>query len=398
MTRFVSRVFFLASLMTLIALPVLAQEEPLPEEPPLPPAVHQLVFPVDGPHHMYDSFGDCRSGCSRSHEGVDIMADKMIPVLAAADGVVINVRGIDATTGGPDGQGQYLVIQHDGWQTRYLHLNNDTPGTDDGMGLGIIPEIIEAFVAAGGDGWDSDFSYPVEAGQMIGWVGDSGNAENSGSHLHFELRIGEGWSAVAIDPYPHLMSLEVKIGPAWNGFFSDDDDSVHEADIEKLAVDGTTKGCNPPENTMYCPERLITRGEIAAFIRRTLQLPAAEVDLFADDAGSVFEGDINAVAAAGIGFGCTETDYCPDQPLLRDEMAEMLIRSFAAADPDRYANPDETDFFGDDTDNRFEESINRLMAAGVTKGCNPPDNDQYCPDRPLNRAEMASFFVRALGR
>ncbi len=112
----------------------------------------------------------------------------------------------------------------------------------------------------------------------------------------------------------------------------------------------------------------------------------------------MFEADINAVTAAGIGFGCTETDYCPDQPLLRDEMAELLIRSFAAADPDRYANPDALDFFVDDTDNRFEESINRLMAAGVTKGCNPPDNDQFCPDRPLNRAEMASFFVRALGR
>ncbi len=37
------------------------------------------------------------------------------------------------------------------------------------------------------------------------------------------------------------------------------------------------------------------------------------------------------------------------------------------------------------------------MAAGVTKGCNPPDNDQFCPERPLIRAEMASFFVRALG-
>jgi hypothetical protein len=249
-----------------------------------------------------------------------------------------------------------------------------------------------------GDGWDSDFAYPVEQGQLIGWVGDSGNAEWSGSHLHFELRIGEGWSAEAIDPYPHLVSLEVKIGPAWNGFFSDDDDSIHEADIEKLAADGTTKGCNPPDNTMYCPERLITRGEIAAFIRRTLSLPAAEEDHFADDGGSVFEGDINAVTAAGIGFGCTETDYCPDQPLLRDEMAELLIRSFAEANPERYANPDATDFFVDDTDNRFEESINRLMAAGVTKGCNPPDNDQFCPDRPLNRAEMASFFVRALGR
>jgi hypothetical protein len=398
MTRFVRRVIFLACLLLAITVPALGQEEPPPEEPPGESGTYELVFPVDGPHTMYDSFGDCRAGCTRAHEGVDIMADKMTPVVAVADGIVTNVRGIDPATGGPNGGDQFLVIQHDGWQTRYLHLNNDTPGTDDGLGLGIIPEIIAAFIEAGGDGWDSDFAYPVEAGQLIGWVGDSGNAEWSGSHLHFELRIGEGWSAEPIDPYPALQALEVRIGPAWNGFFSDDDDSVHEVDIDKLAADGTTKGCNPPDNTMYCPERLITRGEIAAFIRRTLSLPAAEEDHFADDAGSVFEGDINAITAAGIGFGCTETDYCPDQPLLRDEMAELLIRSFAEADPERYANPDAIDFFVDDTDNRFEESINRLMAAGVTKGCNPPDNDQFCPDRPLNRAEMASFFVRALGR
>jgi hypothetical protein len=130
---------------------------------------------------------------------------------------------------------------------------------------------------------------------------------------------------------------------------------------------------------------------MAAFLRRNLDLPAAELDYFADDAGDVFEEDINALAQAEIAFGCTDTDYCPDTPLLRDELAELFVRAYG------YDNPDEIDFFVDDTENRFEASINALASHGVTKGCNPPENDQYCPDRSLTRAEMASFFVRALG-
>ena len=168
--------------------------------------------------------------------------------------------------------------------------------------------------------------------------------------------------------------------------------------IDFMAANGITQGCNPPANTNYCPERLITRGEIAAFIARTLDLPVAEEDAFGDDQGNVFEGDINAVIAAGIGFGCTEMEFCPDDPLLRGEMAEMLVRAFAASDPDRYSNPDGIDYFTDDETSEWQDSINLLMAADVTKGCNPPENDNYCPGRPLIRAELASFFVRALGR
>ncbi|MGH8936715.1 MAG: PQQ-dependent sugar dehydrogenase, partial [Acidimicrobiia bacterium] len=44
----------------------------------------------------------------------------------------------------------------------------------------------------------------------------------------------------------------------------------------------------------------------------------------------------------------------------------------------------------------FEEDINRLAAAGITFGCNPPDNDRYCPDDPVLRDQMASFLARAL--
>src|SRR5690606_21050403 len=130
---------------------------------------------------------------------------------------------------------------------------------------------------------------------------------------------------------------------------------------------------------------------------RTLALPAATADHFTDDDHTVFNADINALMEAGIGFGCTETQFCPSQPLLRDEMAQMLVNAFADQYPDLYVNEAATDFFGDDSGNQYEEAINLLMAAGVTKGCNPPANDQYCPRRALTRAEMASFFVRALG-
>jgi len=357
-----------------------------------------LTYPVDGPNVLTDSFGDCRgAGCSRSHEGVDIMAEKGVPVVAAADGVVTSVRGINKDGTVEPGGHQWLVIDHGGWQTRYLHLNNDTPGTDDGLGQGITDDIVAAYVASSGEGYSSSIAHPVSAGQLIGWVGDSGNAESTAPHLHFEIRIGEGWNAVAIDAYPHLVAGQMTMSTARAPAFGDIGDSVHRGDIEILAADGVTKGCNPPQNTLYCPQRQITRGEIAAFIARTLALPAATADHFTDDDHTVFNADINALMEAGIGFGCTETQFCPSQPLLRDEMAQMLVNAFADQYPDLYVNEAATDFFGDDSGNQYEEAINLLMAAGVTKGCNPPDNDQYCPQRALTRAEMASFFVRALG-
>jgi hypothetical protein len=62
-----------------------------------------------------------------------------------------------------------------------------------------------------------------------------------------------------------------------------------------------------------------------------------------------------------------------------------------------YDNPDDTDFFVDDEGNRFEDSINALANHRITLGCNPPANTNYCPDKPLTRAQMATFFVRAMG-
>lgn len=176
------------------------------------------------------------------------------------------------------------------------------------------------------------------------------------------------------------------------GSFIDDDGNIHEPAIEALARAGITAGCNPPTNDRYCPEDVVTRGEMAAFLSRAEELPLATTDWFDDDGGDTFEGDINRLADAGITFGCNppaNTWFCPDRSVTRGQMAAMLVRAHG------YPSSDD-DYFDDDRGHTFEDAINRLAKQGVTLGCNPPTNDRFCPDDPVTRAQMASFLGRAL--
>ena len=105
------------------------------------------------------------------------------------------------------------------------------------------------------------------------------------------------------------------------------------AEIEWLAWSGITKGCNPPFNDRFCPNDFVTRGQMAAFLHRAL-------------------GDVLAVGV----------------PVT----------------------------FEDDDGSIFEADIEWLAATGVTRGCNPPDNDRFCPNDFVTRAQMAAFLERAL--
>lgn len=152
------------------------------------PPVYGMVFPLLGEHTLTDSFGDPRAGGRRSHQGVDVLADRLVPVVAVADGTVRWVH--DGRLGNRCCD---VSVRHDdGWSSRYFHLNNDTPGTDDGRAVGIAPGIRRGA--------------RVAAGQLIGWVGDSGNAEATVPHLHFELRRPDG---SPVDPLPSLRAALV---------------------------------------------------------------------------------------------------------------------------------------------------------------------------------------------
>ena len=79
--------------------------------------------------------------------------------------------------------------------------------------------------------------------------------------------------------------------------FIDDDSSVFEQDIEWLAASGITRGCNPPLNDRFCPKSLVTRAQIAAFLSRALNLTEQLDDPYIDDDDSIFEDDIERIAA-----------------------------------------------------------------------------------------------------
>lgn len=126
-------------------------------------------------------------------------------------------------------------------------------------------------------------------------------------------------------------------------------------------------------------------GGAPAFGADGLQYPGPS-GTFMDDDGSTHEENIEAMVVAGITQGCEENLYCPDEGITRAQMASFLDRALELPGTD-------TDFFSDDDGTTHEDAINRIAAAGITTGC---EENLYCPNRPLNRAQMATLLVRAL--
>ena len=109
--------------------------------------------------------------------------------------------------------------------------------------------------------------------------------------------------------------------------FVDDNGHFFEGDIETLRAYGVTTGCTA---TRYCPDSGITRGEMAAFLVRGFDLASAAGDSFVDDNGHFFEGDIEALVTSGVTSGCNTRSFCPNRAVTRAEMAAFLIRALAS--------------------------------------------------------------------
>lgn len=147
-----------------------------------------ITFPtVASAVKFTDDFSSPRSG--HSHIGNDLIGPKMTPLYAAVDGTVSYLVIPEASWGY-----QITLKDTDGWTYHYIHINNDTPGTDDGKGG---PENAYAPGLKRGSA--------VTKGQLIGWMGDSGNAEGITSHLHFEIHRPDG---EPINPYESLIAAK----------------------------------------------------------------------------------------------------------------------------------------------------------------------------------------------
>ena len=164
--------------------------------------------------------------------------------------------------------------------------------------------------------------------------------------------------------------------------FTDIAGTTFEADIRWLYAEGITKGCSA---TLFCPNQSVSREQMASFLVRMFELPATATDFFSDDETSGFEVEINRLAAAGITRGCTATRYCPRADVRRDEMASFLARAA------RLRAGLGRDYFDDDDGSSHEPNIDRVAAAGIATGCAA---QSYCPSFIVTRGQMAAFLHR----
>ena len=166
----------MARLRWLAVFAVLVSMFVLPRPAHAEPEWRQIHFPVEGAVSFTDDYGDPRSG-GRTHQGNDLFGRKLQKLLSTVDGRVTYIR---SDAGGLSGN-WVKITDSDGWSYNYMHVNNDSPGTDDGANppqWRFAPGL--------------EVGTRVRAGQHVAFLGDSGNAEGTSPHLHFEIRRPDG--------------------------------------------------------------------------------------------------------------------------------------------------------------------------------------------------------------
>ncbi len=158
--------------------------------------------------------------------------------------------------------------------------------------------------------------------------------------------------------------------------------TTHAEAIAWVAEQGITGGFG---DGTFRPGADVTRGQMAAFLARSLDLPAGPAT-FDDVVGTTPAAAIAAVAEAGITTGFPDGTFRPGDAVTRGQMAAFLTRGLDL--------PPGSATFGDVTGTTHEAAIAAVAEAGITTGF--PDGT-FRPGRPVNRGQMAAFLFRALG-
>ena len=195
----------------------------------------------------------------------------------------------------------------------------------------------------------------------------------------------QGTVTIAGHTFTALQGITFLDVPMSNAFYTD---------IGKISAKGVTLGCDPQN---YCPAAAVTRAQMAVFIVRALGVlnpPPPASQRFQDVPPSNFAyAFIEELARRGITLGCTANNFCPDDPVTREQMAAFIVRALGEFNPP----PPASQRFNDvPPSNPFYNFIDRLAALGITMGCqaSPP---LYCPSDPVARDQMAAFLNRAFG-
>ena len=173
--------------------------------------------------------------------------------------------------------------------------------------------------------------------------------------------------------------------------------------IKAVKDAGITKGCNPPQNDRFCPEDVVTRAQMAAFIIRAIEGEPTNYNTnpyFSDVPSTHWAFKyIQRVKERNIAQGYPGTNlYGPEDNVTREQMAKMLIMGLVSQwkisePPTDYCSTGAP--FDDVSPSSWScRYIKKLKELGITQGCNPPDNNRYCPQNPVTRAQMATFIYR----
>ena len=401
---------------TLAPLAATASAATEPEPAPEYDDVVDLTFPTDPTKVTFADWYDAPRSGGRVHMATDIMGPKLTPIYAAVGGVVTKMPLID------DQYGYRLGIKgDDGRSYSYLHLNNDSPGSDDGMGTA------EQAYAPG-----VELNGRVERGQHIAYIGDSGNAEGTGSHLHLSISdpaVTDPYGTHNLNPYPSLKDAVARgdvptetasavpasaprQAPAeapdlssvcgttvtTQTFADVTTANVHHRAVECLARLEVTFGTG---DGRYTPSSNVTRLQMASFTARLLEaggvtLPASPTDAFDDDDGTVHELAVNQLVVLGVirydtGEIKAARDFEGEIEMKRDRMAAWMARAYALIAGHELPSTS-TDYFGDDSALHHAD-INRLAAAGIVQGTSA---GVYSPRIGVRRDQMGSYLARTL--
>jgi hypothetical protein len=193
-------------------------------------SVPRIVFPVVAAVQYTDDFGAPRAG--GPHQGIDIIAPKKAPAVAAEAG-----RVKYWTTSASAGCMLYLYGKSR-TTYEYIHLNNDVTTRNDNRGKCVL-----------GTAYAVKDGARVAAGQQIGYVGDSGDANGVHPHLHFEVHPKGG---KATDPYPYLQAAQklLFVAKAGTPFVLALTGTVVSGTADRLAVRVATSQVFPSGVTM----------------------------------------------------------------------------------------------------------------------------------------------------
>ena len=190
--------------------------------------------------------------------------------------------------------------------------------------------------------------------------------------------------------------FRVWVGNPYVGTFADDENNTHEENIDFLANQGITDGCEP-DLKMYCPDQPVTRAQMAKFLILALDEEGASTSgpsRFTDvPDDSWYRPYVERLAELEITVGYADGTFRPKEPVTRAQMALFLTRAFDGLAP--VETP--TGVFDDvPAELSYAAAVEGLLAAGVTQGCKKTPGRNYCPREPVRRDQLASSLTRSL--